>query len=136
MGENDYEETHIKPDILEEDLSPHRTARPDTGPMERSINQVNLLGRVGTDPQQRGSGKNPDPGPDESIWTTRTDWHNIAVFKPGLRDQAYNYVVKGTRLHVTGRIIYGEVVDRAGIRRHTTTIAADDIIYLQRPRDR
>jgi len=139
------EETYV-----EENLTPNTTDLPDRGPRERCINSVTLLGRVGRDPQQRGSEntpvtvfsmattsmwKNPNPGPSDPPWTTRTDWHNIAVFKPGLRDQAYNYIVKGSRIHVTGKIVYGEVVDKMGIRRHTTTIAADDIIYLVRPKD-
>jgi len=117
------------------------------GPSERSINQVTLLGRVGTDPQIRGSEERPvtsfslatnsvwktaNPGPGDSVWSHRVDWHNVVVFKPGLRESAYNNVHKGARLHITGRLLYGEVVDRAGVRRTTTTIACEDIIYLTR----
>jgi len=117
------------------------------GPSERSINQVTLLGRVGTDPQIRGSEERPvtsfslatnsvwktaNPGPGDSEWSHRVDWHNVVVFKPGLRESAYNNVHKGARLHITGRLLYGEVVDRAGVRRTTTTIACEDIIYLTR----
>jgi len=146
LSENEADE-YSGPDI-EENLTPHTAARPDTGPMERSVNHVTLLGRVGSEPQMRGNDSNPvtvfslatnsmwktpNPGPSDPVWTTRTDWHNVAVFKPRLRDQAFNYIVKGTRVHVTGRIVYGEVVDKAGVRRHTTTIAAEDIIYLNRP---
>jgi len=144
------EEAPTEDAYVKENLTPHTTDRPDSGPKERCINSVTLMGRVGRDPQQRGNEKtpvtvfslatnsmwkNPNPGPSDSTWTTRTDWHNIAVFKPGLRDQAYNYIVKGSRIHVTGKIVYGEVVDKLGVRRHTTTIAADDIIFLNRPQN-
>ena len=54
------------------------------------------------------------------------------MFKPGLRETAYNYVEKGARLHVTGRIMYGEITDQTGVRRQTTSIAAEDIIFLSR----
>ena len=79
------------------------------GPSERSINQVTLLGRVGTDPQIRGSEerpvtsfslatnsvwKTPNPGPGDPAWSHRVDWHNVVVFKPGLRESAYNNVHK------------------------------------------
>ncbi|XP_023325429.1 single-stranded DNA-binding protein, mitochondrial isoform X2 [Eurytemora carolleeae] len=70
----------------------------------------------------------------DNQWSTRTDWHNIAVFKKGLREHAYNTVEKGQRLHIQGKILYGEVTDAAGIRRHTTTIAVDDIIFLASPK--
>ena len=42
------------------------------------------------------------------------------------------FIFKGARVHITGRLLYGEVVDKAGVRRTTTTIACDDIIYLMR----
>merc|ERR1719341_1453971 len=117
------------------------------GPSERSINQVILMGRVGTDPQIRGKEDRPittfslatnsvwktqNPGPGDSGWQSRVDWHNVAVFKPGLRESTYSNVHKGARVHITGRLLYGEVVDKAGIRRTTTTIACEDIIYLAR----
>ena len=41
-------------------------------------------------------------------------------------------LLQGARLHITGRLLYGEVVDKAGVRRTTTTIACEDIIYLTR----
>lgn len=141
-------ESSVGEEYGEENLTPHKTGRAASGPTERSINQVTLLGRVGGEPQQRGrqeapvtvfslatnsTWKNPNPLPHESEWTTRTDWHNIAVFKPKLREQAYNYIVKGCRVHITGRIVYGELTDKQGVRRHTTTIAAEDIVYLSRP---
>ena len=74
------------------------------------INLVHtLLGRVGTDPQIRGSEERPvtsfslatnsvwktaNPGPGDSEWSHRVDWHNVVVFKPGLRESAYNNVHK------------------------------------------
>lgn len=52
------------------------------------------------------------------------------VFRPGLRDTVYNYLHKGQRVHVSGRLIYGELKDESGNSRTTTSIAADDIIFF------
>merc|ERR1712059_79259 len=116
-----------------EDFAPQMTRRPQDGPQERCINSITLLGRVGGDPQIRGTEEKPittfslatnttwkaeSTAPGDSEWTHRTDWHN--------------YVTKGARIHVTGRIIYGEVTDKTGVKRHTTSIAAEDIIYVER----
>lgn len=115
------------------------------GPGEKSINQVTLLGRVGLEPQIRGSEENPvtafnlatnsswrniNPRAGDSEWNKRTDWHNVVVFKPGLRELAYNNIVKGSRIHVTGKLMYGEYLDRQGVKRQTTSIVCDDIIFL------
>uniref|UniRef100_A0A8C6LFH9 Single-stranded DNA binding protein 1 n=1 Tax=Nothobranchius furzeri TaxID=105023 RepID=A0A8C6LFH9_NOTFU len=80
--------------------------------LERSINKVQLLGRVGQDPVMRQvEGRNPvtifslatnemwRSGETETSSTgdvsQKTTWHRISVFKPGLRDVAYQYVKKG-----------------------------------------
>ena len=67
------------------------------------------MGRVGTDPQIRGSESRPitsfslatnsvwktqNSGPGDSAWQSRVDWHNVVVFKPGLRESVYSNVHK------------------------------------------
>lgn len=112
--------------------------------VEKSINSVTLLGRVGGKPELRGSDAHPvvvfsvatniryqKPTSEMSssvTYETKTDWHNVAVFRPYLRDSVLNNVKKGNRIHLTGRILYGHVEDKMGNVRHTTTIVADDII--------
>ncbi|KAJ3612444.1 hypothetical protein NHX12_020720 [Muraenolepis orangiensis] len=84
--------------------------------LERSINRVQLLGRVGQDPVMRqAEGRNPvtifsmatnemwrsgdaeaaPPGAEQSDVSQKTTWHRVSVFKPGLRDVAYQYIKKG-----------------------------------------
>lgn len=60
----------------------------------------------------------------------KTDWHRVVVFRPGLRDTVYNYLQKGQRVHVSGKLTYGELKDEAGNTRTTTSIIADDIIFF------
>ncbi|XP_018552808.1 single-stranded DNA-binding protein, mitochondrial [Lates calcarifer] len=115
--------------------------------LERSINRVQLLGRVGQDPVMRQvEGRNPvtifslatnemwRSGDGEMTSTgdisQKTTWHRVSVFKPGLRDVAYQYVKKGSRILVEGKLDYGEYVDKNQVRRQATTIIADNIIFL------
>lgn len=61
----------------------------------------------------------------------KTEWHRICVFKPHLRETAYNYAAKGNRVMVQGRLLYGEVTDSNGTTQNTVSIVADDIIYFK-----
>ncbi|KAM8740696.1 single-stranded DNA-binding protein, mitochondrial [Acanthopagrus latus] len=115
--------------------------------LERSINRVQLLGRVGQDPVMRQvDGRNPVTIfsiATNEMWRTgepemnetgdisqKTTWHRISVFKPGLRDVAYQYVKKGSRILVEGKLDYGEYTDKNQVRRQATTIIADNIVFL------
>ncbi|VFV32872.1 single-stranded dna-binding [Lynx pardinus] len=117
--------------------------------LERSLNRVQLLGRVGQDPVMRQvEGKNPVTIfslATNEMWRSgesevyqmdlgdvsqKTTWHRISVFRPGLRDVAYQYVKKGSRIYVEGKVDYGEYTDKNNVRRQATTIIADNIIFL------
>ena len=152
----DFDAADADADIDDTDDKQSRLAEPSSmssfpaseyeGPSEKSINNVTLLGRVGMDPQIRGSEDKPvttfslatnsswrtggQDGPGTGDWTHKTEWHNIVVFRPGLRESAYNCIKKGSRVHITGRLMYGEYLDRQGVKRLTTSIVCEDIIYL------
>lgn len=64
-------------------------------------------------------------------WAQKTDWHRIVVFKPALRDSVMNYLRKGQRTMITGKITYGEITDQEGKQRLSTSIIADDVIFFQ-----
>ncbi|NXS54519.1 SSBP protein, partial [Brachypteracias leptosomus] len=119
-----------------------------------AMNRVQLLGRVGQDPIMRQvDGKNPVTIfslATNEMWRTgesetnqggeiitimlflcnlgdisqKTTWHRISVFRPGLRDITYQYVKKGSRIYVEGKIDYGEYTDKNNVRRQATTIIA------------
>ena len=74
-------------------------------PSERCINQVTLLGRIGQDPQIKGSQTKPVTTfslatnsswktDAYSEWQTRTEWHKIAIFKPWLQDAVSHFLTK------------------------------------------
>ncbi|CAL9682768.1 unnamed protein product [Knipowitschia caucasica] len=125
----------------------HRSTDPSLI-LERSINRVQLLGRVGQDPVMRQvEGRNPvtifslatnemwrsgegEVNPGSGDISQKTTWHRVSIFKPGLRDVAYQYVKKGSRILVEGKLDYGEYVDKNQVRRQATTIIADNIVFL------
>nr|CAD7455718.1 unnamed protein product [Timema tahoe] len=106
-----------------------------------ALNEVTLLGRVGGEPQKRGTEEHPvvifslathtNYKYDTGEFMQRTDWHRVCIFKPSLRDTVYNYLKKGQRVYVAGRLTYGEVKDEAGNPRPTTAVVADDVIFFQ-----
>uniref|UniRef100_A0A8C2M7X1 Single-stranded DNA-binding protein, mitochondrial n=1 Tax=Cricetulus griseus TaxID=10029 RepID=A0A8C2M7X1_CRIGR len=113
--------------------------------LERSMNRVQLLGRVGQDPVMRQvEGKNPVTifslatnemwrSGDSEVYqmgdvSQKTTWHRISVFRPGLRDVAYQYVKKGARIFVEGKVDYGEYMDKNNVRRQATTIIAGKVV--------
>lgn len=124
-----------------------------------AMNSVTLLGRVGAEPQKRGSNEHPVVtfslathdnykwvltlnrwhSNDKSYfysryesgdWSQRTDWHRVVVFKPALRDSVLQYLRKGQRTLVTGRISYGEITDVEGQKKIATSIIADDVVFI------
>ncbi|KAL1459882.1 hypothetical protein WDU94_011832 [Cyamophila willieti] len=121
----------------------YTTEEPLPNTLEKTINQVTLLGRVGANPQKRGSEEHPvvifslathvnyKPDGEKGTLTQKTEWHRICVFKPGLRDTVYNYVQKGQRIHITGKLTYGEIVDSQGQARPTASVVADDVIFFR-----
>ncbi|XP_018325678.1 single-stranded DNA-binding protein, mitochondrial [Agrilus planipennis] len=117
------------------------TASQEPSRIEKSLNHVQLLGRVGADPQRKGSDDHPvvvfsmatnsNYRYETGEFLQRTEWHRVVCFKPGLRETILNYLKKGQRVFVTGRVTYGEVKGDDGKPRTTAAIAADDVIFFQ-----
>lgn len=63
-------------------------------------------------------------------WSQKTDWHRIVVFKPQLRESVMSYLRRGQRAMVQGKISYGEITDQEGKQRVSTSIIADDVIFI------
>ncbi|XP_055855076.1 single-stranded DNA-binding protein, mitochondrial [Episyrphus balteatus] len=109
--------------------------------VEKTINTVTLLGRVGADPQLKGNKEHPvvtfsvathnNYKYESGDWAQRTDWHRVVVFKPALRETVMEYLKKGQRTLIQGRITYGEITDQSGAQRPSTSIIADDIVFFR-----
>jgi len=53
------------------------------------------------------------------------------VFKPNLRDTVLEYLKKGQRTMVQGKITYGEITDQQGNQKTSTSIIADDVLFFR-----
>jgi len=117
-------------------------AAPLTG-RERSLNRVQLIGRVGADPKVGGTQKNKvvtfNLATNEYAGTNttngeikqRVDWHRIAIFQPRLLENAEKYIRQGDRLYIQGRLHHNFIRDKdSGRDRYVASIIADDMIFL------
>ena len=59
----------------------------------------------------------------------RTDWHTVILWRK-LAKTVEQYVHKGDRLYVEGRLRYSAYNDKEGIRRTTTEIWAENMEML------
>ena len=113
--------------------------------MSRSLNRVSLIGNVGADPEIRTT-----PGGGRvaqfSLATTRqwtgqsgdkqekTEWHRIVAWDSArgakLANVIEQYVKKGDKLYVEGRIEYRQWQDKENQTRYSTEINANEVILL------
>ena len=108
--------------------------------MSRSLNKVMLIGNVGAEPEIRttASGvKNAKVSlatnrtfPDRSgQQQERTEWHRLTFWR-GLADVVEQYVKKGDRLFVEGRLEYSQSEDDQGNVRYWTDIIVTEMVML------
>ncbi len=108
--------------------------------MARSVNKVILIGNLGKDPELRyapsGSAvasfslatseqwKDQEGNPQE-----RTSWHNIVVWGK-LAEIAAEYLKKGRKVYIEGRLQYRDYEGKDGNKRYVTEIVANDLVML------
>lgn len=106
-----------------------------------SLNKVQLIGRLGADPETRympsGSAvtnvrmatsetwKDKDSGEKKE----RTEWHNVAFFGR-LAEVVAEYLSKGSQCYVEGKLRTRKWQDRDGNDRYTTEIVANELVML------
>lgn len=108
--------------------------------MARSLNKVTLIGNVGNDPEIRATASGARVAK-LSIATNRsfqdrsgqqqerTEWHRITIFGR-LVDVVEQWVKKGDRLYVEGRLEYSQTQDDQGATRYWTDIVVNEMIML------
>ena len=109
--------------------------------MAKTINRVELLGRVGMDPEMRYT-QGGTAVTHLRLATDRvrrggdmeTDWHSIVVWDK-LAEAVANYVEKGQRLYVSGRLVQNTWEEEDGQRRHRTEIHAQEVVFLDSSRN-
>jgi single-strand DNA-binding protein len=106
----------------------------------RSINKVILIGNLGQDPELRytnagvavatfsvatnESWKDVDGNLQE-----RTQWHSIVAWRK-LAEICGEYLKKGSRIYLEGRLQYRSYDDKNGVKRNVTEIVADQMMML------
>ncbi|OQV14370.1 putative Single-stranded DNA-binding protein, mitochondrial [Hypsibius exemplaris] len=110
--------------------------------LEKCVNMVQLMGRIGSEPQLRGTEQHPVllfslathtqyRDSDTGSMQQKTFWHRVAIFKNGLRETCFKYCHKGARVYITGEVQYSNVKDpETNYVRTVTSIVADDVVML------
>ena len=104
--------------------------------MARTINKVELLGRVGTDPEMKYT-PNGAAVTNLRLATDRyrrdgedaTDWHTVIVWGK-TAEAVNNYVQKGQRIYVAGRLVQNTWEGEDGQRRHRTEVHTQEVVFL------
>ena len=104
--------------------------------MPKTINRVELLGRVGIDPEMRYSQAGTAitrvrlaTDRHRQNGETETDWHDVTCWGK-LAEAVNEYVGKGDRLYVTGRLAQNSYETEDGQKRHRTEIHAQEVVFL------
>jgi len=109
--------------------------------MARGINKVILIGNVGQDPEIRFTQAGTPVGnislATSDAWMDkqsgqkqeRTEWHRLIVFRK-LAEVAQQYVKKGSKLYIEGRLQTRKWQDQNGQDKYTTEIIVNDLQML------
>ncbi len=108
--------------------------------MNGSLNKVMLIGNLGMDPEIRYFEDGRSLGRMRIATTEfyrdregnrqeRTQWHTVVV-RNRLAEICHQYLKKGNKIFVEGRIQYREYTDNQGQQRYVTEIVATHIDFL------
>jgi single-strand DNA-binding protein len=61
----------------------------------------------------------------------KTTWHNVVAWDQQA-DYADGHLVKGSRILVEGRLVYGSFVGKDGVKRFTAHVRAEHLLNLDR----
>ncbi len=106
-----------------------------------TVNKVILIGRLGSDPEVRYTAggtavanfniaTNRSYKNKEGNWQEETDWHRIVVWARQA-ELAKEYLKKGNRVYIEGRLQTRSWEDQNGQKRSTTEVVTDRIEFLE-----
>ncbi len=108
--------------------------------MARSVNKAIIIGNLGSDPEIRttsgGSRVTTLSVATNRRWTGKTgetqedtQWHRVVAWNK-LAEIAEQYLKKGDRVFIEGRIQYRQWEDQNGQKRYSTEIVAKELVML------
>lgn len=102
--------------------------------MSGSVNKVTLIGNLGADPEVRRM-NNGDPVVNLRIATSeswkdknsgerkeKTEWHSVVIFNDHLAKVAEEYLCKGSKVYLEGKLQTRSWEDQSGQKKYTTEI--------------
>lgn len=109
------------------------------------LNRASILGRVTRDPEVRSTNSGQSvctlSVATNRAWTDNTgtkqeksEFHNCVLWGK-LADIAGQYVTKGRRIYLEGRIETRDWTDQAGVKKYRTEIVVENMIMLDGPRN-
>lgn len=108
---------------------------------EKSLNKVMIIGRLGRDPELRYTANGTavatlavatnDSWQDKDTgqWQDRTEWHRVVAWGR-YGEICGEYLSKGSRIYIEGRLQTREWEDKEGVKRWTTEIVVRDMMML------
>lgn len=111
--------------------------------MAQSLNKVMLIGYVGRDAEVKYTNTgmavmrfslatDQNQKDQNGNWQRTTTWHDIVCFDK-LAENMKDYVKKGRRVYVEGRLSKRDYMDKQNVRRFVVEVLADNLILLDRP---
>ena len=106
----------------------------------RGVNKVMLIGNLGRDPEVRYT-RDGTPVANLNLATTdswkdaqgqrqeRTEWHRVVAWGK-LAEIAKEYLSKGEKIYIEGRLQTRSWDDKDGNKRYTTEVRADQMVML------
>lgn len=98
------------------------------------LNCVTLIGNLGKDPEMRRT-QDGRPIANLSIATseswrdkstgekkTKTEWHRVVIFSEGLAKVAEQYLKKGAKVYVAGKLQTRKWTDQSGVEKYSTEV--------------
>lgn len=113
--------------------------------MKAIKNKVQLVGRLGADPEMKIYGEDKKLANlrlavndryknvkgewmDETQWFSLIAWSKLAIY-------VEKYLTKGAEVAVEGRLVNKSFTDKAGIKRSTTEIVLSEILILSKQKE-
>ena len=106
----------------------------------RSVNKVILIGNLGKDPELRYTSSgvavasftlatNESWKDQDGTMQERTQWHNIVAWRK-LAEICGEYLKKGGKIYIEGKLQYRSYDDKNGVKRYVTEIVLDEMLML------